>query len=303
MVEDVSFFSESAWEVRAGGKMLVYYGPHLKESPDLASVKQFLRHKKAWGAVWNYDWDGGDDAPWYTYVCDTTGYDIDKISSKNSRKTIRRSLERTEVRRIEADWLADNGYEMYANATNRYKNYHVSSREEFVRDLRAWDTSSGSIIYGAFVDGNLAAYGLARQFGPTVRFLFAHFDPDYAQAKPMYALYYTLAHECLNQEGCTDIDAGWRPFVHDTNIEEFFRRMGWRQAPCRIELYLAWPLRAVLGCARILRRPLETVTAGEVECHPAGTVGRPGNRAQVPALTGVTRILLQRTFDQIHCLL
>ncbi|HNQ24212.1 MAG TPA: GNAT family N-acetyltransferase [Phycisphaerae bacterium] len=261
MVDDDVIFSEHAWASKAGGKMLLYFGPNLKENLNRVSVREFLRRRKAWGAVWNYDWDCEDGGPWYTYVCDTIGYDIDKITSKNSRKTIRRSLERNEVRRVDAAWLADHGYEMYVRATARYKNYKVASREGFAREVRALGAETSVLIYGVFADGVLAAYGIARQFGPTVRFIFAHFDPDRSETKPMYALYYTLARDCLNQ-GCTDIDAGWRPFVHDTNIEEFFRRMGWRQAPCRIDLYLAWPLRAVLSIARIIREPLDCLLPG-----------------------------------------
>ena len=252
-------FADHAWETRAGGKMLIYFGPHLKENLSRADVRKMVRRRKAWGAVWNYAWDL--DGPWYCYVCDTAGYDIDKIKSKNSRKTIRRSLERCTVRKVEPDWLAEHGYETHVSAAARYENFQVVSREEFARDLRALDADPGLLLYGVFVEQALAAYGIAREFGQTVRFSIAEFDPQYSQAKPMYALYYTLASECLNH-GFTDIDAGWRPFVHDTNIEEFFRRMGWRQAPCRIDLELAWPVRFLLRLLRPFREPLRSVLPG-----------------------------------------
>ena len=127
MCDESLIFADHNWEVRAGGKMLLYFGPHLKETLSLHSVQALIHRKKAWGAFWNYGWDCGDECPWYAYICDTPGYDLDKIKSGNSRKTIRRSLERCEVRKVAASWLADNGYETYVNATKRYKNYRVLS--------------------------------------------------------------------------------------------------------------------------------------------------------------------------------
>lgn len=256
MIDQSIVFADHSWETRAGGKMLVYFGPHLKHNLDHDAVRQMIRARKAWGAVWNYDWDGGSDCPWYSYVCDTPGYELDKLQSKNSRKTIRRALERCDVRTITPAWLADHGYDTHAKATARYKDYKLVSRAEFAREMRSLEAGPGVRMYGVFVDDALVAYGIAREFAETVRFSIAEFDPDFAHAKPMYALYYTLAHECLNAE-FKDIDAGWRPFVHDTNIEEFFRRMGWRQAPCRLDLFLTRPLRLITGAARTFRKPLQ----------------------------------------------
>ena len=256
MDEDISF-ADHNWERRAGGKMLLYFGPHRNETFERDVIRRFTRAKRAWGAFWNYDWNR-DDGPWYAYVCDTPGYDIDKIQSKNSRKTIRRSLERCQTRRVDPAWLAEHGYPTYHAAVARYTNYRVQNEEEFVAETRALEAVPGIIMHGVFVDEALAAYGIAYEVGDAVRFREAFFDPAYSQAKPMYALYYALAYECLNDR-FQHIDAGWRPLVHDTNIEEFFRRMGWRQAPCRIGLYLNYRLRAILFMARMFRRPLKAL--------------------------------------------
>jgi len=255
MLDNEVIFARHHWESRAGGKMLLYFGPHVNDSLDLKSVREFIRRRGAWGAFWNYGWDR-EDGPWYAYVCDTQGYDLDKISSKNSRKSIRRSLERCEGKAISADWLAENGYETYLNACSRYTNYKILSREEFKRETLALNDVPGALLRGIFVDGAPAAYGVAYDVGQGLRFREAFFDPEFSHAKPMYALYYLLAHECLNGK-YTEIDAGWRPLVHDTNIEEFFRRMGWRQAPCRIGLYLNLRLRALMFFVRVFRKLLQ----------------------------------------------
>ena len=244
-------FADHHWETRAGGKVLLYLGPHINATIEPREIRTYASKRGAWGAVWNYGWDR-HDGPWYAFVCDTPEYELDKIESKNSRKTIRRSLERCSVKRVEPAWLAEHGYECYHNATERYTNFKVWSQAEFSAEMSALTHVPGVIMHGVFVEGALAAYGIAYDVGGAARFREAFFDPAYSQAKPMYALYYVLAHELLNA-GYNHIDAGWRPFVHDTNIEEFFRRMGWHHAPCHVGVYLNARLRTILGVARRAR--------------------------------------------------
>lgn len=245
-------FNEHHWETRAGGRMLIYVGPHLRETLDHTHVAHFVRTRKAFGALWPYDYDAPNGGPWYAYVCDTPGYEIELIESKNSRKTLRRSLERSQVRHIDFDWLATHGYDTYSRASDRYANYHTNTPEGFARHIRRVGQMPGAFALGVFVDDALAAYGIAFEQDHTIRFAAAKFDPQYSSAKPMWALYYVLAHEYLGR-GFKYVDAGCRPLLHDTNIEEFFRRIGWRQAPCRMDLYLTAPMR----CALLLARPLK----------------------------------------------
>lgn len=261
-------FNEHNWETRAGGRMLIYVGPHLRESFDREQVAKYVRQRKAFGALWPYDYDASNGAPWYAYVCDTPGYDVETIDSKNSRKTLRRSLERSQVRHIDFEWLAEHGYDTYCRAVDRYSNYQLNSPEGFARHIRRVGQLPGAFALGVFVDDALAAYGIAFEQGQSIRFAAAKFDPEYSSAKPMWALYYTLAHEYLAR-GFKDVDAGCRPLLHDTNIEEFFRRIGWRQAPCRMDLYLSAPIRFALFVARplkgLLRRVLSSTNFARLE--------------------------------------
>ena len=253
--EDV--FADHHWETRAGGKMLLYFGPHINETFDQQKLRDFLKRRGAWGAYWNYGWNR-EDGPWYAFVCDTENYELDKISSKNSRKSIRRSLERCAVRRIEPAWLAENGYTCYKNATERYTDFTVWTEAEFKAEMSKLADVPGVIMHAVHVGDDLAAYGIAYDVGKSVRFREAFFDPQFSHDKPMYALYYVLANECLNGQ-YQHIDAGWRPLVHDTNIEEFFRRMGWRHAPCHIGLCLNWKLKLLLTVARLFKAPVKAL--------------------------------------------
>ncbi|GAH66945.1 unnamed protein product, partial [marine sediment metagenome] len=111
MDNDVLIFSKSAWSSTGGGKILVYAGEYLKDDLSRDAVRKLVREKGALGARWTYDYDCGEEGPWYRYVCDTVDYNIDKIQNKKGRYYVRRSLKRCTVRPVDYLWLADNGYE------------------------------------------------------------------------------------------------------------------------------------------------------------------------------------------------
>ena len=67
-----SFFSDEVWSSKGGGKILTYRGDtYLKNKLDLDLVREFVCKKKAFGAMWTYDFDCDEESPWYNYVCDT----------------------------------------------------------------------------------------------------------------------------------------------------------------------------------------------------------------------------------------
>src|SRR3972149_7352408 len=136
-------FSDDAWLSRRGGKRLEYVGNPLKDDLSRDAVRRFVRKKGALLAMWSYDCDCNEKGPWYHYVCDTVGYNIDKIKSKNGRYYVRRSLKNCTIHPIDYVWLADNGYEVYINAASRYRNFEPKSQEQFRKNMLIWSGVTG----------------------------------------------------------------------------------------------------------------------------------------------------------------
>lgn len=254
MNAEVSPFKDDYWVSRGSRRLLTYTGPPLKETLEIQAVKRFANKKDAWGAMWNYDHDYSEEGPWYRCVCDTADYDMDKIKSKNARHNLRRSLKRCTVRQVDYQQLAENGYDVYVKAASRYKNFKIESNEQFRKKMHSHSTVPGSEAFGVFVDDKLVAYVTLFICEQSVRGDTAHFDPEYSRAYPMYALYYTITHHYLKERGYKEFDRGSRPLMHETNIDDFLLRLGYRKAYCRLGIYLAWPVRAVLSSARIFRK-------------------------------------------------
>lgn len=248
--QEVSAFRDDYWMGRGSSKLLTYIGPELHKDLEYRKVQKFVRKKGAWGALWNYDHDYSAEATWYRCVCDTADYDVGKIKSKNTRHNIRRSLKRCVVRQIDYPWLADNGYEVYVKAADRYKNFKIESHDKFRKDMLSHSSVHGSEAFGVFVDEKLVAYVTLFICGRSVRGDTAHFNPAYSNAYPMYALYYTIAHHYITERGYKEFDRGSRPLMHETNVDEFLLRLGYRKKYCRLGLYLTKPVRAALRIAR-----------------------------------------------------
>jgi hypothetical protein len=251
---EISPFEDSYWDARGSNKLLTYVGPPLEKTLELSAVREFVRKKGAWGAMWNYDNDYTEQGPWYRCVCDIIDYDIKNIESKNARHNVKRSLERCIFRKIDYQWLADIGYEVYVNASSRYKNFKVESRDAFKEKMLKSSKIPGAEAFGVFVGDKLVAYITLFICGQIVRGDIAHFDPAYSNSYPMFALYYNVTNHYLKAGAYKEVDRGTRPLMHETNIDDFLLRMGYRKRYCRLGFYLSVPVRVALKAARIFRK-------------------------------------------------
>jgi hypothetical protein len=253
MVNPLDAFADGCWGSRASGRLLVYVGPHLKDDLDRNRVQALLRRRRAYSALWCYDWDCGQDGPWYSVICDKPDYDLATIRSGNARRKIRRCLKCCEVRPVDPAWMAENGFEVHVKAATRYHNYELPSRADFSASMRSFVGRPDVEIFGVFSGEMIVAYGKALTVGESVRLGHTKFDPEHSTLMPMYGLYYTLARHYL-QKGYQFVDNGSRPLMHETCVDEFLERMGWRKAFCRLGLEMLPAFERVLYGLRRVRR-------------------------------------------------
>jgi hypothetical protein len=259
MAVENGIFADNFWLAKAGGRFLIYHGPYLQQTLSVEDVAKFVRKKGAMGALWSYDYDNAQEGPWYRYICDTIDYKIESIKKKKGRYYIRKGLDNCVVKPISYLWLADNGYDVYLNASARYTNFQPVSKENYSKQMRDLEGKDGREALGVFVDEKLAAYATLILRYPSVLVAGSKFDPRYSESYPMYALYYTIVHHYLKERGFKKIDNGTSPLYHDTNIGDFLLRLGWRKEYCWLEIYLVWPLSLMLrlaGACKLLCRVL-----------------------------------------------
>jgi hypothetical protein len=257
---DAMVFRDDNWETRGRGKLLIYAGPPLEEDLQRQLVKEFLRKKRAWGAMWTYGWDREGEGQWYRYVCDIPDYDIEKIESKSTRKDIRRCLKQCAIKGIDLTWLAHNGYQTYINASQRYTHFVPLNKDRFEKNMLDLAAKSSYQAWGVFHDEVLIAYAIAQIYADSVQLLVAKFDPDYAKAYPMYGLYYSIAQHYLKEQKYKQVLGASKALLHETNIGDFRLKMGWRKVNCCLGLYLKWHVRLILFLAKLFRMPIKILT-------------------------------------------
>jgi hypothetical protein len=238
--------SAEYWGPISGGKLIVFNGAFLKKNICKALVLCLVRQKKAWGAMWTYDFDCEEETSWYHYICDAKDYDVTTIKNKKGRYYIRRSLNACVVKQVDYHWLANNAYDLYINAAVRYKNFTPINEEAYRLNMLNHAKEDGRDALGVFVGDQLAAYANLGIVAQDVKVYASYFHPAFSNCYPMYALYYSIAKIYLRESHIIRIDNGCRPLSHDTNIGDFVERIGWRKAYCRLDMVLRFPISLIV---------------------------------------------------------
>lgn len=225
-----------------------------------ATARRMLRELRGWLLRWTNGFGGNRSQEYYAAVCDRF-FDLASMSS-HIRSQVRRGLKSCEARRVDAHFIAEHGYEVYARAYERYRN--VSSRiwspdafrsqiemtVDYSDIIHYWGVFHGDVLIGFSVnnvyDRIEAAYTMVK------------LHPDYLKLYPMYALIYRMNEFYLDQQGFEYVNDGWRSLLHESSVQEFLiSKFGFHKAhadvsvcyglPLAAMITVTWPFRSVLG--------------------------------------------------------
>ncbi len=173
---------------------------------------------------------------WWYIVCDN--FDIKKLSS-NTRSKINRGLRKCSVKQVDTIWLANNGYECYFTAHSRYKNAKHVSEEEFRYNIS--EMADGPFEnWGVFVEDHLVGYCQCIVDGNQVTTNVIKYNPAFLKHYSSYALINAMLNYYVVDRGIT-IDNGTRSVGHDTNMQNFLLKFGFRKQFCRSNIiYRPW---------------------------------------------------------------
>lgn len=177
-----------------------------------------------------------EETPWWYIVCDS--FDPKKIGSK-IRQNINRGNRNCVTKRIEPQWLADNGYACYKSAYQRYSNALPGTEEKFKASILS---SVGGPFewWGVFVGEDLAGYSQCVVEGNAVNTSITKYDPGYLKLRTAYSLVTCLVDDYVVKRGMT-INNGNRAVAHDTNYQDFLVNLGYRRQFCRLNIiYRPW---------------------------------------------------------------
>ena len=210
--------------------------PHMVGLVDRQEVHSVMQESGALMARWIDGWDT-DACDWWYVCCDDPNYDIHMIPSKSRRKVIRRGLSRCEVRTISPEEFAATGHAVYKAAVSRHAGRdHIASQEEFVKgiekaaELNAWE------IWGAFYNGQLAAYVVCLVIEDAVIKSSSKSDPHLLKVNPNDAVSFVLTKHYIRENKARYVSSGARSIYHETNVQNFMLTHGYRQIYCPLRV-------------------------------------------------------------------
>ena len=246
--------------------------PHMMQPVNRQKIQQVMRQSGALLARWVDDWDT-PPCDWWYVCCDDPLYDIEHVPSHSRRKKIRRGLRNCEVRRVPLDEFLTKGYPVYQAASRLYTgHFSMPSRQRFEDGAREAAESDAWETWGAFHDGELAAFFVCIVIGDMVARSSSKSDPAHHKANPNDAASFTLTKHYLQDRKMRYISAGARSVYHETNVQELLLSQGYRQVHCPIRVEIDRKLAAViasgvgkwgkyLGLSKLLRGQMATLQA------------------------------------------
>jgi len=160
---------------------------------------------------------------WYAVIQDKF-LDLEDIPSKN-RSEIRRGLRNCKVSLVDAELVADKGYEVFIAAFERYRDVKRPQieKEEFKRKIDITRDFEDIIDYwGVFYQNKLIAYATVYKYDNIeADYSTIKFHPNYLKLYPSYALFYTMNKYYLGEKHFEYVNDGFRNILHQTNIQNF----------------------------------------------------------------------------------
>jgi len=156
--------------------------------------------------------------------------------SHNARNQIKRGFKKCNVKKINTDWLSENGYECYSSAFKKYKNINPLNKKLFQEDIRNKGKYSYFEFWGVFAKKKLAGYAECLVIDDIISTSVIKYNPDYLKYYPAYALTYAMLDYYLNQKKYDLVTNGTRSIAHDTEMQKFLEKFGFKKEFCKLNI-------------------------------------------------------------------
>lgn len=199
---------------------------------------------------------------WYAIICDNF-IPIEKIKSKQ-RYQINRGMNNCSVERIDASFLAKNGYEIYYEALIGYgkKASNIMDRNLFYHNVMN-NASYDDIIHywGVFYREKLIAFATVHIYDKVeANYSSVKFHPDYLSYYPSYALFYTLNEFYLFTQKYTYVNDGFKSILHTTNIQNFLiQKFNFRKQAIPLNMIYRTSYSFFMKLSYPLRKPISLI--------------------------------------------
>lgn len=200
--------------------LLPAFPPHCEISLSRAEANDLLRASGTWMIRYSRHFDKAEATPFWYVIKDSPSTLADL--SSNTRSKVRRGAKQLIVDRIEHNTLAEEGYEVYKSAFERYRSpegppLSASSFRERIRNTNEWE------CWGVWdrSTGDLKAYSRNWIRDRSATYSEIKFSPASLKQYAPYILFKTMNDHYLGERDFRYVNDGPRSLSHDTNIQDF----------------------------------------------------------------------------------
>lgn len=240
-------YNKISWSLY-NGALVPDAPPHHEIKLSKKEAKELLRKSKAYLLRWPSDFDCGHETGWW-YLIRDKGICLEEFKSK-IRKQILKGLANCIVKKVDAEFIAQNGYEVYKSAFSSYDTFMKPvEEEEFQQRMRARKDNPIYDFWAAFCkeDQKVIAYFMNRVDSEYCMYSTGKFRPEYLKINVHQALVYEMTNYYLCELGLKYVCAGARSISHKTNVQDFLeRKLHFRKAYCKLNVLYKGGLRLII---------------------------------------------------------
>ncbi len=194
---------------------------------------------------------------WWQVIC--RQYDIMSVSA-NTRSKIHRGLKRMMIRREDANWLANNGYNCHVKSYSRYKNVKAQPIKTFQYFTK---TLAGLEFFDVWVCSNnneLLGYIICLREDNGVFMHTVDLTPAGLHDYAAYAMIHTILEHYVNKQGIP-VSNGSRSISHETHMQDFLGKLGFQKEYSKLNVVYRHDIQLIIRILFPFRKLLRLFTA------------------------------------------
>ena len=229
-------------------------------------INFLLKESGTYFIRWESNFDCGYETEYWHIIKDESS-PIESLS-RYTRHNIKRGLKRCIIEKTDARIIADEGYESYSKAFERYDTFiRPETEDEFAANILEKENNPEWEFWGVWDhDHRMIAFSINNVVENRCFYRTSKLHPDYLKLYPGDALFYVMNEYYLSERGVKYIDNGPRSLSHKTNIQEYFlTKFNFRKAYSQLHIAYNPKIKILINCTFPFRKILNKSSVPLVE--------------------------------------
>jgi hypothetical protein len=177
-------------------------------------------------------------------------YDLDCLA-RTARRQTKQGLKHCAVQQLDFDDIVERGLALnQATARRQGLDTQYTDAAYWRKYCEAGKSTPGACVWGALVEGQLAAYVVSIEFDGWVNCLLTNSSTELLDKRPNNALLYEATRHFLSSAPGTRVCYGLGSLEHLPELDRFKIRMGWTLQPIKQRLIFSPRVRCAVAPAR-----------------------------------------------------